>query len=43
MCIRDRTLGEGEQTVPVTMKIPGSSTVFAVGSYTVLVEINAKG
>ncbi|MBC5582012.1 hypothetical protein H8S23_10895 [Anaerofilum sp. BX8] len=38
----DLTLGEGEQTVPVTMKIPGSSTAFAVGSYTALVEISAN-
>ena len=34
----DLALSEGQQTVPVTIRIPGSSTVFAVGSYTALVE-----
>lgn len=37
----DLTLGEGQQTVPVTIRIPGSTTVLAVGSYTVLVEISS--
>lgn len=37
----DLTLGEGQQTVPVTIRIPGSNSVFAVGSYTALVEISA--
>ena len=34
----DLALSEGQQTVPVTIRIPGSSTVFATGSYTALVE-----
>lgn len=37
----DLTLGEGEQTVPVTIRVTGSRNVFAVGSYTALVEIEA--
>ncbi|MDK2813137.1 MAG: hypothetical protein PWQ08_392 [Clostridiales bacterium] len=36
----DLTLGEGQQTVPVTIKIPGSTTVFAVGDYTALIDIS---
>ena len=38
----DLTLGEGQQTVPVTIRIPGSDSVFAVGSYTALIEISAN-
>ena len=38
----DLALSEGQQTVPVTIRIPGSSTVFAVGSYTALVETQAN-
>ncbi len=38
----DLTLGEGQQTVPVTIRIPGSNSVFAVGSYTALIEISAN-
>ena len=34
----DLSLSEGQQTVPVTIRIPGSTTVFATGSYTALVE-----
>ena len=32
---------QGEQTLPVTIKIPGTTTCFAVGSYTALVDVVA--
>ena len=36
------TTGQGQQTLPVTIQIPSSSRIFAVGSYTVECQITAQ-
>lgn len=36
------TAEKGQQTVGVTMRIPGTTTVFAAGSYTALIDVSAK-
>ena len=36
------TAGQGQQTLPVTIQIPSSSRIFAVGSYTVECQITAQ-
>ena len=36
------SLTAGQMTLPVTVRVPSSSRIFAVGSYTVQSEITAK-
>ncbi|MEG0804608.1 MAG: CdaR family protein, partial [Pygmaiobacter sp.] len=38
----DITTEKGQQTVPVSILIPGSNTMFAIGSYTALIDISLK-
>ena len=39
---QDLTVTSGQQTVPVSIQIPSSSRIFAVGNYTVQCEVTAQ-